>query len=134
MSGPTTSATFPGSVQGVVVHARTKAPGSSSSANFAVTEGSVTSWQPWLTSWLLDGDLHRKAVCVPASLSRDVESAHRLVAADDVLERARENVVHAGQTIRGRRTFVEDERRRALASLESFLERLRLTPEFQDPG
>src|SRR5436309_12676742 len=43
-------------------------------------------------------------------------------------------MVHAGQAVRGRGTLVEDERRSALAPLQSFLERLRFTPEFQDSG
>jgi hypothetical protein len=42
---------------------------------------------------LLDGDLHREAVTVPAALALDVVAAHRLVAGVDVLEHAREHVV-----------------------------------------
>ena len=44
---------------------------------------------------LLDGDLDRQAVAVPAALALDVAAAHRLVAREDVLERAGEDVVGA---------------------------------------
>ena len=44
---------------------------------------------------LLDLELDRQPVAVPARLARDVVAAHRLVARVDVLERAREHVVRA---------------------------------------
>ena len=44
---------------------------------------------------LLDRDLDRQAVAVPAALALDVVAAHRLVAREDVLEDAREHVVGA---------------------------------------
>src|SRR6185503_2400413 len=82
----------------------------------------------------LDLDLHREAVRVPAALPRNILAAHRLVAADDVLHGSGDDVVHARQAVRRRRPFGEDERRGALAPLQSLLERADFLPELQDPG
>ncbi len=45
-SSPTAKATFPGRVHGVVVQAKTKVPGSSTSSNFAVSDKSAISLYP----------------------------------------------------------------------------------------
>ncbi len=50
ISAPTASATLPGSVHGVVVHAMKNVPGSSVSSNFTYTEMSLTSLYPCATS------------------------------------------------------------------------------------
>ncbi len=62
---------------------------------------------------LLDLELDREAVAVPAGLAGYVVAAHRAVARVDVLERAREDVVGAGLAVRGRRPVVEAPHRRA---------------------
>jgi hypothetical protein len=80
---------------------------------------------------LLDGDLHRQAVAVPAALALDVAPAHRLVAGEDVLEHAREHVVGAGAPVGGRRALVEHERLGALAAAQRLREDVALTPSLQ---
>ena len=71
---------------------------------------------------LLDLELDREAVGVPARLALDVEALHRLVAAEEVLEGAREDVVGAWHAVGGGRTFVEDEARPAFAEVKRLLE------------
>ena len=56
---------------------------------------------------LLDLDLDRQAVGVPAALARDALAAHGLIAGEEVLEHAREHVVDARRAVGGRRAFVE---------------------------
>ena len=56
---------------------------------------------------LLDGDLDRQAVRVPAALPADAVPLHRLVAREQVLERACAHVVDARLPVRGGRTLVE---------------------------
>ena len=56
---------------------------------------------------LLDFELDRQAVGVPAALARDIEPAHGLVAREDVLERARQHVMDAGPAVGRRRPLVE---------------------------
>jgi hypothetical protein len=56
---------------------------------------------------LLDRELDRQAVAVPAGLALDVVALHRLVAREDVLEHARLDVVGAGHAVGGRRALVE---------------------------
>ncbi len=81
---------------------------------------------------LLDGDLDRQAVAVPAALAVGVEPAHRLVAREDVLEDAGQDVVGAGPAVGGRRALVEDVRRRALAALEGLVVDVQLAPALED--
>ena len=57
----------------------------------------------------LDLELDGQAVRVPAALAGRAVAAHRLVARDQVLEDAREDVVHAGRPVRRRRPLVERE-------------------------
>ena len=75
-------------------------------------------------------DLDGQTVCVPAAAPRDVKSAHDLVAREQILERARQHVMHARLAVRGRRTFVENILRRAFALLSCLLENLALFPKF----
>ena len=80
---------------------------------------------------LLDGDLHRQPVAVPAALALDVVAAHRLVARVDVLEHPREDVVGARAPVRGRRALVEHPRLRALAPAHGLVEDVALAPALQ---
>ena len=80
---------------------------------------------------LLDGDLDRQPVRVPAGLALDVVPGHRLVAREDVLEDARQHVVRARVAVGGRRALVEDERRRPLAVAQRRLEDVALAPAGQ---
>ncbi len=72
--------------------------------------------------FLLDLDLHRQAMRIPAAAARDMEAAHDLVAREHILEGARQHMVHARLAVGGRRTFVEHVLRRALALLNGLLE------------
>src|SRR5690606_18689579 len=69
-----------------------------------------------------------------AGLPRDVVAAHRLVAGEEVLDDAREDVPVVRQAVRGRRALVEDEGRPVLRALEGLLEDPRLLPEREDLG
>ena len=77
---------------------------------------------------LLDGDLDRQAVRVPARLALDVVPGHRLVAREDVLEHAGEDVVRSRAPVGGRRALVEDELGRALAPPQRLAEHVALAP------
>src|SRR5690606_35511480 len=59
---------------------------------------------------LLRLDLHRQPVRVPPGDARDMTPAHRLVAADQILDRATDDVMNARPAVRRRRAFEEDER------------------------
>src|SRR6185436_10285738 len=52
---------------------------------------------------LLDLDLDREPVRVPAALARDVEATHRLVAGEEILDDPREDVPVVRQPVRRRR-------------------------------
>src|SRR5207245_21583 len=77
------------------------------------------------TERTLDLDLDRQAVGVPARDPRHALAEHRVVAAHEVLDGAREHVVDAGAAVRGGRALVEHEGRavahRLLGSLEQAL-------------
>ena len=81
---------------------------------------------------LLDLQLHRQPVHVPARLAFDVAALHRLVAPEDVLEGAGQDVVRARVAVGRRRAFVKDEAGSALADPQRFLERVVLLPEAHD--
>ena len=51
----------------------------------------------------------RQTVGIPAGLAVDTEALHRLVATENILDRACHHVVNTGHPIGRRRTFVEDE-------------------------
>jgi hypothetical protein len=59
-------------------------------------------------------------------------AAHRPVAREDVLEDAGQDVVGAGQAVRGGRALVEAEARRALAAADRFVEDVALAPSRED--
>src|SRR5205814_7337961 len=77
---------------------------------------------------LLDLELDREAVRVPAGLALDVEALHRLVAAEQVLERAGQDVMGGRLPVGGGRTLVEDKAGPALAQLQRLLEGAFLLP------
>src|SRR5690242_19062118 len=58
---------------------------------------------------LLDLDLDRQPVSVPARLSLDAHSLHRAIAAEEVFHRPRKNVMNAGSAVSCWRTFKEYE-------------------------
>ncbi len=80
---------------------------------------------------LLDRDLDRQAVAVPAPLALDAVAAHRLVARVDVLEHAGEDVVGAGRAVGGRRPFVEHPLLGALAAAQRLGEHVALAPALE---
>ena len=80
----------------------------------------------------LDLELHRQPVRVPARLAGDAVAAHGLVAREEVLEDARDDVVRARPAVGGGRPLVEDEDRRVLAALEALVEDVVGLPELED--
>ena len=80
---------------------------------------------------LLDLDLDRQAVRVPAGLSRHAKSLHRAIAAEQILDRAREHVVNARTSVRRRRAFKEHECRRAGPRVERLLKQMLVFPTRQ---
>jgi hypothetical protein len=81
---------------------------------------------------LLDLDLNRKPVRVPARFARSVEAAHRPIAREDVLEDPRQDVAVMGLSVRRRGPVVPDEARSAAAPLDAFLEDAVLFPKGAD--
>ena len=81
---------------------------------------------------LLDLELYRQPMRIPASLAQDVLALHGLVARDQVLESAREHVMQTRATVRRRRPFKEDIALVLLAQLHGLLEGVVLLPELQD--
>src|SRR6185436_4614547 len=79
---------------------------------------------------LLDRELHREAVTVPAALAADLVALHGPEPREDVLERAGLDVVGAGAPVGGRRTLVEGPRLAGL--LQALLEDPVLAPELED--
>ena len=80
----------------------------------------------------LDLELHRQAVRVPAGLARHAVAAHGLVAREEVLEDARDDVVRARPAVGRRRPLVEHEDRGVLAALEALVEDVVGLPERED--
>ena len=80
---------------------------------------------------LLDLDLDGQPVGVPAALARDVVAAHRLVAREDVLEDAGQDVMGARLPVRGRRPLVEDELRTALPEAHRLGEDVAVAPALE---
>ena len=81
---------------------------------------------------LLGEGLDGEAVGIPAEAALDVLSAHRLVARDDVLDRAGEQVAVVRKAGGERRAVEEDELLAALGLREGFAERVVLLPEGED--
>ena len=82
----------------------------------------------------LDLEFHRQAVRVPARLARHAVPAHRLVAREEVLEDARDDVMRARAAVGRRRSFVEHVEWRVVTALEALLEDAVLLPELEGPG
>ena len=88
---------------------------------------------------LLDLKLDRKAVGVPPAAADRTVAPHRLIAEDDILERARQHMVDAGASVRSGRALVEDEQRRIRANAIHLTEGSRLSSNVRvwiapDPG
>ena len=79
-------------------------------------------------------ELHRQAVGVPAGLARHAVAAHRLVAREEVLEDARDDVVRARPAVGRGRPLVEDEDGGVVTALEALLEDAVFLPELEDAG
>ena len=82
---------------------------------------------------LLDLDLDREPVGVPARAAGRVVSAHRPVTRKHVLHHAREHVPVVRHAVRGGRPFVEDEAGTAAALREGLAEDVGVAPELPDP-
>src|SRR6185295_1186147 len=80
---------------------------------------------------LLDLDLDRQTVSVPPRFARDVLPAHRAVAAEQILHRAREHVMDSRLTVGCRRPLEEHELRLAFGPRQSLLEELLILPEVE---
>src|SRR5690606_33474336 len=81
---------------------------------------------------LLRLDLDRQPVRVPPGDPRHVPTAHRLVAADQILDRPADDVVDPRPPVRRGRTFVEDEFLRARRRLERATEQVLFPPPPED--
>ena len=82
---------------------------------------------------LLDLDLDRQTVRVPARLPGHAIAPHRLVAREQVLDDARHDVVHARTAVRRRRPFVEHEQVVLRPLLDAAPEDVVLPPELENP-
>ena len=82
---------------------------------------------------LLDLQLDRQPVAVPAALAGDPLAGHRVVARVDVLEDPGEDVRGVRLPVRGGRALVEAPQRRALALGNLALEHVALAPALEDP-
>ncbi len=80
---------------------------------------------------LLDGQLHREAVAVPAGLAGHVVAAHGAEAGEDVLEDAGLDVVGAGHAVGGGRALVEHPLGASLGLFQALGEDLLLAPEVE---
>ena len=81
---------------------------------------------------LLDAQLDRQAVRVPAGLALHAEARLGLVAAHGILDGTGHHVVDAGHAVRGRRALKEDELGRSLALLQHVTERILFFPLIPD--
>ena len=80
----------------------------------------------------LDADLDPEALAVEAVLVALVVAAQRLVALEDVLQRAAPRMVDAHRSVRRHRPVDEAERRPAPVQLAQPLERLLALPQIED--
>ncbi len=86
---------------------------------------------PFEAEFLLHLDLDREAVRVPTRLAVHAEALHRLIAAEKILNRPRDDVVDARLAVGRWRALVEDEVLRTLADFEALLEGLFALPAVQ---
>ena len=82
--------------------------------------------------FLLYLQLDRQAVGIPASLAEGAESLHCLVAGDDVLVDAGEDMMNARVAVDSRRPIVEGKLRAVLMELGALFKDAVLLPEIQD--
>ena len=82
--------------------------------------------------FLLDLELDRQTMGVPARLSRDILSLHRVVARNHVLDDTGLDVADVRLAVCGRRPVVEHIGLAALALLDGLLKNLILCPELLD--
>ena len=80
---------------------------------------------------LLDLDLDRQAVAVPAALAGHVLAPHRVEAGIEVLEEAGPHMVDPGSAVRGGRTLVEHPFRGARPAAQRLAEHVLLAPTRQ---
>ena len=84
------------------------------------------------TQHLLDFQLDRQTMGIPARLAQHIVTLHRAIARDDVLDRTRFHVSDMRLAVRGGRSVKERERRRTLAELDRLFENILVAPEFDD--
>ena len=82
--------------------------------------------------FLLDTQLHRQAVGIPAGTTVHEETLLRLVTADGVLDGTGHHMVDARHAVCGGRTLEKDKLRRPLAQFHRCLERILLLPGGED--
>src|SRR5437868_6860760 len=61
------------------------------------------------SKFLFDRNLDRQAVRIPSRLARNPVTLHRLIPADNILQRPRKDMVDARNAVNGGRTFVKRE-------------------------
>src|SRR5690606_1431079 len=83
------------------------------------------------SKFLLHTEFDREAMRIPTSLALDLESLHRLVAANEILQRTRDHVVNAGHAVCAGRTLIKYERLLAFAQSDALLKTLVLRPFLQ---
>src|ERR1051325_8724613 len=76
----------------------------------------------------LDLDLDRQTVRVPPRLASDAIPLHRAMTAEEILDRAGEDVMDAGAAIRRRRPLEEDPWLSALVLLQRLMEQVLCLP------
>ena len=81
------------------------------------------------TKLLLDAQLDRKAVGVPASLSRHIFALHHVIARNHILDDARQDMTDVRLAVRRRRSVIKCVVWRALAGLQALSEDVILLPE-----
>ncbi len=84
------------------------------------------------SKFLLNADLHRKAVGVPSSPAHYLESRLGLVAADGILDGAGHDMMDSRLAVCGGRTLEKDKLRCTFPNLEGLLESPVLLPSVKD--
>ena len=83
------------------------------------------------TQGFFNAKLDRQSVRVPAGFAVHLEAFHRLVTAENILDRAGDDVVDTRHTVGGRRTLVKDERRMSLTDFKTLVENVAVLPLLQ---